>query len=184
MNTPVSREARDIFKIIDDDSYFPSLPAHRKTAVVSLAAVTLCGQQLEYVPEWIISKEFEGRAICRAALKAKDADCTLLPHIPYIDVQKEGIRQFSADTPAFVLYSIADIRDAEMARDAVRADAYCIQLVPAELLTNDLCRTALQSPNTDEKVSKFVMERFPELKTEQKPENETNRQNTGAKIKL
>jgi hypothetical protein len=184
MNTPVSREARDIFKIIDDDSYFPSLPAHRKTAAVSLAAVTLCGQQLEYVPEWIIGKEFEGRAICRAALEAKDADCALLPYIPYLDVLKEGINRFSADTPAFVLYSIADIRDAEMARDAVRADAYCIQLVPAELLTKELCQTALQSPNADNRISKFVTERFPELKTEQIPENDINRQNAGIKLKI
>jgi hypothetical protein len=37
---------------------------------------------------------------------------------------------FSGDMPAFVLYSFTDIRDAEMAQDAVKADAYCIQLVP------------------------------------------------------
>ena len=43
------------------------------------------------------------RSICRAALSAKDADCTLLPHIPFPDVQKEGIQKFSGDTPAFVL---------------------------------------------------------------------------------
>jgi hypothetical protein len=180
----MDREMYDILKIVDDENYYPSLREHRKTVAVSLAAVTLCGQHLEYVPDRIISKDFEGREICRAALEAKDADCSILSYIPFPDVQKEGIRRFSADMPAFVLYSFADIQDAEMAQDAVKADAYCIQLVPAELLTKDLCRTALQSPNADEKVSKFVMERFPELKTEQKPENETNRQNTGAKMKF
>ena len=184
MNTQTDRETHDILKIVDDENYFPALHEHRKTVAVSLAAVTLCGQHLEYVPDRIIGREFEGREICRAALEAKDADCTILPYIPYPEVLKEGIRRFSADTPAFVLYSIADIRDAEMAQDAVRADAYCIQLVPAELLTKDLCRTALQSPNADETVSKFVTERFPELKTEQKPENEIDRQNTGVKMKL
>jgi len=184
MNTLIDRETRDIFRIIDDENYFPSLASHHKTVAVCLAAVTLCGQHLEYVPDWIISKEFEGRQICRTALEAKDADCTILPYIPYLEVLKEGIRRFSTDTPAFVLYSIADIRDTEMAHTAVRADAYCIQLVPSELLTKDLCRTALQSPNADEKVSKFVMERFPELKTEQIPENDINRQSTGVKIKL
>ena len=92
----------------------------------------------------------------------------------------EGIHLFSATTQVFVLYSIADIRDAEMAQDAVRADAYCIQLVPAELLTKDICRTALQSPNADETVSKFIMERFPELKTEQ----ETELRKVGAKMRV
>jgi hypothetical protein len=79
-----------------------------------------------------------------------------------------------------VLYSFADIQDAEMAQDAVKADAYCIQLVTYELLTKDLCKSALQSPNSDEKVSKFVMERFPELQ----PKQETERQKAGVKIKL
>jgi hypothetical protein len=56
-------------------------------------------------------------------------DCSVLSYIPYKDIQKEGIRQFSATTPAFVLYSFADITDAQMALDAVKADAYCLQLV-------------------------------------------------------
>jgi hypothetical protein len=81
-------------------------------------------------------------------------------------VQKEAIRKFSADTPAFVLYSFADIRDAEMAREAVKADAYCLQLVPDKLMTKELCRTALQSPNADSKVLGFIPEKFrtPEIR--------------------
>jgi len=47
-------------------------------------------------------------------------------------------------------------------------------------LTRDLCRTALQSLNADAEVSKFVMGRFPELKTE----GEKERQNVGVKMKL
>ena len=180
MNTSVDRETRDILKMVDDKNHFYSLPGHRKTVAVSLAAVSLSARNLEYVPEWVISKEFEGREICRAALDAKDADCTILPFIPFPDVQKEAIQQFSADTPAFVLYSLFDIKNAEMAQNAVNADAYCIQLVSDELLTKDLCRTALQSTNADEKMSKFVFERFPELKAEQ----EKGRKNAGVKIKL
>jgi len=184
MNTPTDREMYDILKIVDDENYYPTLREYRKTVAVSLAAVTLCGQHLEYVPEWIINRDFEGREICRAALQAKDADCSLLSHIPFLDVQKEGINLFAVNTPAFVLYSFADIREAEMAQDAVKADAYCIQFVPTELLTKDLCRTALQSPNADEKVSQFVTERFPELTAESITNEEKNRQNTGFKIKL
>jgi uncharacterized membrane protein YheB (UPF0754 family) len=67
-----------------------------------------------------------------------------------------------------------------MAPDAVKADACCIQLVPNELLTKDLCKTALQSSNPDEKVSKFVTERFPELL----PKQETEQQKTGVKMKM
>jgi hypothetical protein len=181
--TQVEREARDILKIVDEKEHYLSLPEYRKTVAVSLAAVSLCARYLEYVPEAVISKEFEGREICRAALAAKDADCTILPNIPFSDVQKEGIQKFSGDTPAFILYSFTDIYDAKMAQDAVKADAYCIQIVPDKLLTKDLCRTALQSPNADEKVHKFVMERFPELKTEQIPKEEKQRQ-TGVKMKL
>ena len=146
----------------------------------SLAAVSLRGSDLEYVPEAVISKEFEGREICRAALAAKDADCTILPYIPFPDVQKEGVQRFSGDTPAFILHSFTDIQDAKMAQEAVKADAYCIQLVPDKLLTKDLCRTALQSPNTDETVSKIVSERFPELKTEQTLKDEKR----GVKLKF
>jgi hypothetical protein len=183
MNTPIDRETHDILKIVEDKDYFPSLPEHRKTAVVSLAAVTFCGRHLEYVPEWVISKEFEGREICLTALDAKDADCTLLPFIPYTDVLKEAIQQFSKDTPAFVLYSFADIKDKEMAQDAVKADAYCIQLVPDELLTKELCRTALNSPNADEKVVRFVGERFPEFKSE-RGNDEKEWKDTKIKVRL
>ena len=63
-------------------------------------------------------------------------------------------------------------------QNAVKADAYCIQLVPDELLIKNLCRTALQSPNTDEKISKFVMERFPELQTKE------NKEQQNAEIKM
>jgi hypothetical protein len=180
MNTQVAREARDILNIVDDRDCYPSLPEYRKTVAVSLAAVSLCARHLEYVPETVISKEFEGREICRAALAAKDADCTILPYIPYPDVKKEGIQRFSGDTPAFILYSFADMQDAGMAQDAVKADAYCIQLVPDRLLTEELCKTALQSPNADEKMLKFISERFPELN----PKQETERQKAGVKMKL
>ena len=179
MNEKINREARDIFKMLDDNNHFYALPGHRKTVAVSLAAVSISARNLEYVPEWVISKEFEGREICRAALKAKDADITLFPYIPYLDVQKEAVQRFSGNTPAFVLYSFADIKDKEMAQDAVKADAYCIQLVPDMLLTKDLCRTALQSPNADAEVSKFVMGRFPDLKTEE----ENERQKVGVRMK-
>jgi len=166
------REKRAIRKVLDDKDYYYSLPKHCKTAAISMAAVSASAQNLEYVPETVINKD-----ICRAALGAKDADCSLLSYIPYPDVQKEGIKRFSGDTPAFVVYSCADIRDAEMAQDAVKADAYCIQLVPDGLVTKDLCQTAMTSPNFDEKISKFVTERFPELKPERV-------QNTGTKMKL
>jgi len=65
------------------------------------------------------------------------------------------------------------MQDAKMAQEAVKADAYCIQLLPDKLLTKDLCRTALQSPNSDETVSKFVVDRFPELKMEQEKQRQT-----------
>ena len=172
MKTQVNRELQDILNIIDDKDYFRSLPEHRKTVAVSLAAVSIFGHDLEYVPENVISKDFEGREICRAALAAKDADCTILPYIPFPDVQKEGVQRFSANTEAFILYSFADMQDANMATEAVKADAYCIQLVPDKLLTKDLCRTALQSHNSDEKVSQYVLERFPEMKTEQAQNDE------------
>jgi hypothetical protein len=48
-----------------------------------------------------------------------------------------------------------------------------------ELLTKDLCKTTLQNPNSDKKVSKFVMGRFPELN----PKQETERQKAGMKVK-
>ena len=184
MNEQINREARDIFKMLEDKNHFYALPGHRKTVAVSLAAVSISARNLEYVPEWVISKEFEGREICRAALGAKDADCSVFSYIPYPDVQKEAIQQFSGNTPAFLLYSYADIQDAKMAQDAVKEDAYCIQLVPDMLLTKDLCRTALQSPNADDKMFRFVIERFPELKTEQTPDEDKNRKNAGVKRKM
>ena len=176
MNTHTLMETRDIFKIFEDDNHYPSLPEHRKTVAVSLTAVTFNAHHLEYVPESVISKEFEGREICRAALEAKNAECTILPYIPFTDVQKEGIERFLGETSAFVLYSFADIRDAQMAQDAVKADAYCIQLVPDELLTKDLCRTTLQNPDIDGRMKQYVFERFPELKTEQMQNDEKQSQ--------
>jgi len=71
------------------------------------------------------------------------------------------------------------MQDAKMAQEAVKADTYCIQLVPDKLLTKDLCRIALQSFNADATVSKFVEERFPELKAEQKTQR-----HIGTKIKV
>jgi hypothetical protein len=125
----MEREARDIHNMVDNKGYYSSLPEHRKTVAVSLAAVSFNARQLEYVPETVIGKDFEGRAICRAALKAKDADCTILPHIPHLDVQREGIERFLKDTPPFIVYSFAEMQDAKMAQEAVKADAYCIQLL-------------------------------------------------------
>lgn len=161
MNTLTDRGKWDIQKISGDKDYYCTLPERHKTAAVSMAAVSVSGQNLEYVPETVID-----RKICRTALEAKDSDCSILPYIPYPDVQKEGIQRFLSNTPAFVLYSFVDISDIKMALEAVKADAYCLQLVPSELLTKDLCKTALISPNADEKVSQFVMERFPDLKME------------------
>ena len=93
-------------------------------------------------------------------MRAKDADCSLLSYIPFSDIQKEGIQRFSGDTPAFVLYSFSDISDAQMAKDAVKADAYCLQLVPNKLMTAELCKTALQHPDADKKVLGFIPGRF------------------------
>jgi hypothetical protein len=179
MDTISDREKWDIQKIAGDKDYYSSLPERRRTAAVSMAAVSACGHNLEYVPEAILDRD-----ICRAALNSKDVDCTVLPHIPYSDVQKEGIQKFSGNTPAFVLYSFTDIQDAQTAREAVKADAYCLQLVPDKLLTAELCKTALQSPNADEKVLKFVQERFPALKTEEIPKDEKTQQKVGTKMKF
>ena len=151
----MDREKQDIERIATDKDYYYFLPEHRKTAVVSMAAVSACGANLEYVPEAVVNKD-----ICRAALKTKDADCSLLSLIPFSDVQKEGIQRFSGDTPAFVLYSFSDISDAQMAKDAVKADAYCLQLVPNKLMTAELCKTALQHPDADKKVLGFIPGRF------------------------
>ena len=183
MSHQSERELRDILSIMEDKNHYFALPDYRKTVGVSLAAVVFQARNIEYVPETIISKGFEGREICRAALAANDADCTILPYIPFQDVQKEGIQKFSADTPAFVLYSFADMQDAKMAQEAVKADAYCLQLVPDKLLTKDLCKIALQSPNADEKMLKFVFERFPELKAVGLQNDEKARQ-AGVKIKF
>jgi hypothetical protein len=155
MNRFIDREKWDIGKIVEDKNYYSTLPEHRRTAAVSLVAVLSSGQNLEYVPEAVLNRD-----ICRAALKSKDADCTVLPQIPFPDVQKEAIQKFSADTPAFVLYSFADISDAQMAKDAVKADAYCLQFVPDKLMTAELCKMALNNPNADKKVLGFIPEKF------------------------
>jgi hypothetical protein len=155
MNMLTGREKWDVQKILENKNHYSSLPEHRRTAAVSMVAVLASGHNLEYVPEAVLNRE-----ICRAALNSKDVDCTVLPCIPYFDVQKEAIQKFSADTPAFVLYSFTDIRDAQMAQEAVKADAYCLQLVPDKLLTADLCKMALNSPNADKKVLAFIPEKF------------------------
>jgi hypothetical protein len=175
MKTLTDREKWNIGKIAENENYYPSIPERHRTEAVSTVAVLASGNNLEYVPEAVMNRD-----ICRAALCAKDADCTLLSRIPFSDVQKEAIQKFSANTPAFVLYSFADITDAKMAQNAVKADAYCLQLVPNKLLTPELCKMALKSPNADEKVVKFVQEHFPGLK----PENEKQQQKAGAKMKL
>jgi hypothetical protein len=180
MSTLTDREKRDVQRVLENENYYPSLPEHRRTAAVSMVAVLHSGHNLEYVPEAVINK-----AICRAALSSKDVDCTILPHIPYHDVQKEGIQKFAGNTPAFVLYSFTDIKDAKTAQEAVKADAYCIQLVPDKLLTKELCKIALQSPNADDFIKKFVSKRFPALlKTEQMLKNEKMQRNTDSKLKM
>jgi hypothetical protein len=155
MNTLTDREKWDVQKILEDKNHYSSLPEHRRTAAVSTVAVLACGHNLEYVPEAVINK-----AICRAALSSKDVDCMVLPHIPFSDVQKEGVQKFSGNTPAFVLYSFVDITDTKIAQEAVKADAYCLQLVPERLITADLCKTALLHPDADKKVLGFIPERF------------------------
>ena len=161
MNTLSDREKRDIEKMAGDKDYYYFLPEHRKTAAVSQAAVSASGHNLEYVPETVATRE-----ICRTALGARDADCTLLSCIPFSDVQKEGIQRFSGNTPAFVLYSVVDITDASMAREAVKRDAYCLQLVPDKLVTDELCKIALQHPDANRKVLEFIPEKFrtPEIR--------------------
>jgi hypothetical protein len=161
MSTLTDREKWDIQKIAGDRDYYPSLPERRRTAAVSMAAVIASGHNLEYVPE-----AFLNRNICRAALNSKDVDCTVLPCIPYPDVQKEAIQKFFTDIPAFVLYSFTDITDAKMAKEAIKADAYCLQLVPDKLLTSELCKMALNNLNADKKVLGFIPEKFrtPEIR--------------------
>jgi len=147
---------------LEDKNYFPTLSERNRTAAVSLVAVFASANNMEYVPDTVINRD-----ICRMALQSKDADCTILPLIPYLDIQKEGIKKFSPDNSAFVVHSFVDISDAQMAHDAVKADAYCIQLVPDKLITADLCKTALQHREADKKVLEFIPERFrnnPEVK--------------------
>jgi hypothetical protein len=176
MKALTDREKWDIGKITEDSGYYSSLPERHRTEAVSTVAVLASGHNLEYVPEAVLSRD-----ICRAALMSKDVGVGMLSHIPYPDVQKEGVQKFIASGNAhFIVYSFADIQDAQMAKDAVKADAYCLQLVPDKLLNADLCKLALQSPNTDDKVSKFVHERYPELQ----PKDEKPKQEVGRKIKM
>jgi hypothetical protein len=141
---------------------FPLLAEWCRTEDVSIAAVSSYSGNLEYVPDHILSPE-----ICRAALTAKDADLDILSKIPYPEVQKEAIKKFlDEDNPAFVVYSFADIMDAKMAKDAVKADAYCLQFVPDKLMTTELCKLALENPKADKKVFGFIPEKFriPEIR--------------------
>jgi hypothetical protein len=159
MKTLYSQQERDIEAVQSDNcgrGIYYHLPERRRTAAVSLAAVAACGGNLEYVPQAVLTPE-----ICRIALKAKDVDCDILMHVPFPDVVREGVEKFiSSGVPAFVVYSFADIQDARMAKEAVKADAYCLQLVPDHLITTDLCQTALQSPNADKKVLGFIPDRL------------------------
>ena len=155
MNALTDRESFDIQKVLENKDYFSTMSERHKTAAVSLVAVFASGHNLEYVPDFVVNKD-----ICRIALKSDDVDCTILPLIPFPDVQKEGIKKFSDDTPEFVLYSFSDISDAQMAHDAVKADAYCLQFVPDKLITAKLCKTALQHTETDKKILGFIPERF------------------------
>ena len=155
MNTLTDREKWDIRRITGDRDYFSLLPERFKTRAVSMAAVAVSGNHIEYVPETVVDRD-----ICRTALGAKDADCSILRFIPFPDVQKEAIQRFAENTPAFVLYSFTDIKDANMALDAVKADAYCLQFIPDYIVTADLCKMALHSPNADSKVLSFIPEKF------------------------
>ena len=178
-NKLTEREQWDIQKILGgDDFHFSTMDERHRTAAVSLVAVFASASNLEYVPDTVLNRD-----ICRMALKGEGADCTILPLIPFPDIQKEGIKKFSGDTPAFVLYSFADIQDGQMAHEAVKANAYCIQLIPDCLLTKNLCREALKSPDADERMMKFVTERFPELKKEQVVK-EDKIENRGVKLKF
>ena len=137
-------------------STYSGLSDSRKTEAVSMAAVTAYGGNLEYVPETLLSPE-----ICRAALSAKDTEMDVLALIPYPEVQKEGIKKFLDEgSHPFVVYSFADITDAYMALDAVGRHGYCLQFVPDKLMTADLCKLALQHPESDKKVLGLIPERF------------------------
>lgn len=179
MTTLTDRENRDIGKIVENSNYYSSLPERRRTEAVSTAAVLASGHNLEQVPEAVLN-----RNICRAALTAKDADLDILSKIPYPEVQQEAIKKFLDEgNPAFVVYSFADITDTKMAQDAVKVDAYCLQFVPDKLITVDLCKMALQSPNADEKMRQFVGEHFPALQPKI-PKDEKQRENKGVKMKF
>ncbi|MDR1097699.1 MAG: hypothetical protein LBL57_06175, partial [Tannerella sp.] len=68
MNKLTDREKRNIQAVSTDNpqkGVFASLSENRRTAAVSLAAVSACGHNLEYVPETVINRE-----ICSAALKS------------------------------------------------------------------------------------------------------------------
>jgi hypothetical protein len=155
MKVPMTAETKNSNRK-ELDSRYSSFPDWRKTEAVSIAAVSAHSENLEYVPDYALTP-----GICRAALTAKDADLCILSKIPFVEVQKEAIKKFSDEgNPAFVLYSFAGISDAEMARNAVKADAYCLQFVPDKLMTAELCKMALHSPNADNKVLGFIPERF------------------------
>jgi hypothetical protein len=137
-------------------SLYSTLADWRKTEAVSIAAVSAHSENLDYVPDYALTPD-----ICRAALTAKDADLCILSKIPFVEVQKEAIKMFQDEgNPAFVLYSFTGISDAEMAKDAVKADAYCLQFVPDKLMSAELCKMALNSPNADNKVLGFIPEKF------------------------
>ncbi|MDR3246867.1 MAG: hypothetical protein LBT50_10625 [Prevotellaceae bacterium] len=157
MNKLSDIEKRDIQSVSKDRpeySVFATLSEQRRTATVSLVAVSAYGYNLEYVP-----REVKNRAICREALKSKDVDCDILSHIPFPDIQREGIKKF-AGIDSFTLYSFVDINDSETAKDAVKSDGYCLQLVPRELLTEDLCKTAILHSNADIRVLDFIPKQF------------------------
>jgi hypothetical protein len=155
MNEITEREKWDIGKIAENSNYYSSLSESHRTAAVSTAAVLASGYNLEYVPEAVLNKN-----ICRAALKAKDADCTILPHIPFPEVQKEGIRKFERKIEPFVLYSFIDITDVSMAKEAVKADGACLPFVPDKLLTEEICRAAILNSNIGIKILDYIPDKF------------------------
>jgi hypothetical protein len=154
MNDMEKRDIQSVSKDCPEYSIFATLPEYRRTAIVSLVAVSAYGYNLEHVPN-----EVKNRSICREALKSKDVDCDILSHIPFPDVQREGVKKF-VGIDSFTLYSFVDIKDYETASEAVKSDGYCLQLVPRELLTEDLCKSAIQHSNADIRVLDFITKTF------------------------
>lgn len=153
-----TREQRDIEAVSKDNSNysaFADLPDKRKTEAVSLSAVSAYGNNLEFVPDDIKTKE-----ICRTALQSKDIDCDILMHIPFPDVSLEGVHLFAEKIEPFVLFSFVDITNEKIAKEAINADGYCLQLVPEKILTEDMCKTAILNSDIGVKILDFIPDKL------------------------